>query len=109
MHICFVQVPDSSFDISDVRSLVGGKRIIEVKLIYFKQFFLILAMEIFSKMCVSGDEFSNSAELRDDPERLGGVLHAPRQRRHQAELHQPRVLQHEDGGEGDRTQGGQAD
>ena len=98
--IAFSQVPDSSFDISDVRSLVGGKRIIEVD-----HFWSSLRNEKY----VLGDELGNSTELRDDVERLGGVLHAPRQGRHQAQLHQPRVLQHQDGGEGDRAQGGQAD
>ena len=79
LTIPITKVPDSSFDIPDVRSLVGGKRIIEV---YIYSYLTIssnyfLQNTVVRKVLMSGDEFSDTTELRDDPEGLGGVLYAP--------------------------------
>ena len=66
-HTCLVQVPDPSFDIPDVRSLVGGKRIIEVSTFPFKTNFLILGTEICTKLQVmnSATQLNSEMTLRD--------------------------------------------
>ena len=77
LTIPIAKVPDPSFDIPDVRTLVGGKRIIEVASHFTISSNYFLQNTVVRKVLMSGDEFSDATELGDDPEGLGGVLHAP--------------------------------